>query len=198
MAHGARHAAVQQSLQVADGLPEAVLGDDGQPLAALVPGAEHGVALLQGGSHGLFADGVLPAAQGVDADLRVAVGRRAYIHQVDVLPGQKVVMIQVHIAVQPVLLLHPLGLARHNVHQRHDAAPLREGQVGLDMRMGNASRTHNGDTNHMLQSFPGTRPSLRPQPPVHSKKEGCSRYETGCSPSSACGTGLISRYSALG
>lgn len=143
VAHLARQAAVQQGLQVADGLAEAVLGDDGKERAALVPGAKHRVALLEGGGHGLLAHDVLAAAHRVDADLRVHVGRGAHVHQVDIRAGKQLLMVVVHVAVKVILLLHPLRLFRQDIHQRDDFAPLREGQISPDMGMGDIACADN-------------------------------------------------------
>lgn len=54
---------------------------------------------------------------------------------------------------QVIILLHLLRLFRHNVHQRHNLAALREAQVGLHMGVGNVARTHNGNPNHGIRSF---------------------------------------------
>ena len=83
--HFARKPAVQQFLQVADGLAEAVLGDNREFLAAFIAGAEHFVAFFQRCRHRLFADDVLARTQAVDGNAGVDVRRRADIHQVNIL-----------------------------------------------------------------------------------------------------------------
>ena len=80
------------------------------------------------------------------------IGRGANVHQVDVPAVQQQVMVVQNVARDAVLLGALPGFFGHNIHQGNDPAPLRKGQVCLDVRRGNAAQAHNGHTNH--RKFP--------------------------------------------
>lgn len=169
--HPARQPAVQQGFQIADGLPETILRDNRQLFPAFIPGAKHGVAFRQRRCHGLFADHVLPRPQAVDGNGRMGKGRRADVRQINVPPGQNLLMIVIHLRVQPVFFLHGLCFFRHNIHQRHNFAPLGKLQICAHMRVCNVARADNRYANHgrhlvFLTGRKRSRPSILSTKPV--------------------------------
>ena len=142
-------AGIQQRLQVTDRLPETVLRNDGELHAGLITHPDHLIAFLQGRCHGLLTDNILPGLHAVNGNLCMNIGRCADIDQVDVVTGEHIMMIKIHVTVQTVLFLHLLRFSGNDVDQSCNPYTLRELLIRMDMHMRNVAGSDNGYLNHV-------------------------------------------------
>ena len=135
--------AVHGLLQFVNGIAEPVLGNAGHGNPISLLRLQHGVALLQTGRHGLFHHRVHPRIHGVNRDLCMHIGRRAYVHQIDFQAGgEHFLMVVKNRTVQPVFLFHFLRLFRIDVAERCDPASVRKGQKPFHMGMGDIAASY--------------------------------------------------------